>query len=215
MRHSSSPQGFTLIEMLTVMLVIAILAGLVLSVNGLVQTKAARARAEGEMKALSLGCESYKVDNGSYPRNADTDALDARANGNAGSTEYQKASKFLYTALSGDSNANGQLDSGEGTNYAADFFKPNVLSGTKDGSGRITAVNYIRDPFDNSYGYSTIGAKAEEDFLEKLRKSATPNSETRPSTLAGYNPTFDLWSTAGASTMGAPGDKAAKWVKNW
>ena len=51
-KSSFSRQAFTLIEMLTVMLVIAILAGIVLNVNGLVQTKAARARAEGEMKSI-------------------------------------------------------------------------------------------------------------------------------------------------------------------
>jgi prepilin-type N-terminal cleavage/methylation domain-containing protein len=59
MLRNSSPHGFTLIEMLTVMLVIAILAGIVLNVNGLVQNKAARSRAEAEMKSLSLSCENY------------------------------------------------------------------------------------------------------------------------------------------------------------
>ena len=42
---------------------------------------------------------------------------------------------------------------------------------------RRAAVTAIRDPFGNSYGYSTA-------------KARTPNHR-------GYNPTFDLWSTAG------------------
>jgi prepilin-type N-terminal cleavage/methylation domain-containing protein len=209
MRRTSSLRGFTLIEMLTVMLIIAILAGIVLSVNGLVQSKAARARAEGEIKSMSLSCENYKADNGSYPRSDDTDAIDARVNTNPTSAAYQQSSKYLYIALSGDANANGKLDEGEGKGYASDFFKPSVLNFNKDGSGAIVQVNYIKDPFDNSYGYSTKGAAAEEKFVEELRKDS---KATRPSTLEGFNPTFDLWSTAGA-TSGA--GLQAKWVKNW
>ncbi len=211
MIRSSSRHAFTLIEMLTVMLIIAILAGIVLSVNGLVQTKAARARADGEIKALSLACESFKVDYGTYPRNEDTDKLDPSdpaASANAASTEYQKASLYLYKAISGDANGNGKFDDGDGKSYASDFFKPSVLNSTKDGSGKITLVNYLKDPWDNSYGYSTIGAAAEEDFVEKLRKDP---KATRPANK-GYNPTFDLWSTGGSLSTTAI---QAKWVKNW
>ena len=206
MIRSSSVRGFTLIEMLTVMLIIAILAGIVLNVNGLVQTKAARARAEAEMKSLSLSCENYKADNGTVPRDDSTDLIDARVNTNP--AQYQVACRYLYIALSGDTNANGVFDKDEGKNYASDFFKPAVLNYNKDASGVITAVNYIKDPFDNSYGYSTKGAAAEEKFIEELRKKPTA---TRPSTPEGFNPTFDLWSTAG-STSGA---NQTKWVKNW
>jgi len=210
MIRSSSPRGFTLIEMLTVMLIIAILAGIVLGINGLVQTKAARARADGEIKAISLAAESFRVDNGAYPRNEATDLLDPSdaKSGNAASTVYQKASLQLYQALSGDVNNNGKFDDGDGKSYASDFFKPAVLNASKDGNGKITLVNFIKDPFDNSYGYSTIGAAAEEEFVEKLRKDP---KATRPASK-GYNPTFDLWSTGGSVSETAI---QAKWVKNW
>ena len=49
--------AFTLIEMLVVMVVIAILAGIVLSIASLVQTKAARSRAQAEINALAGGCD--------------------------------------------------------------------------------------------------------------------------------------------------------------
>lgn len=212
MLRSSSLRGFTLIEMLTVMLIIAILAGIILNVNGLVQTKAARARADGEIKALSLFCENYKTDTGSYPRNTNTDQLDAKVTGNPTSTDYQMASRYLYIALSGDTNANGRFDEGEGKNYAGEFFKPAVLNGNKDGSGAMSTINFIKDPFDNSYGYSTIGAKDEEDFQEKMRTTANTKGITRSGATHGFNPTFDLWSTAGAVGATPVPDK---WVKNW
>jgi prepilin-type N-terminal cleavage/methylation domain-containing protein len=212
MLRSSSLRGFTLIEMLTVMLIIAILAGIVLSINGLVQNKAARSRAEGEINALKLACENYKADNGTAPRSSETDLLDARVNGNPNSTAYQQASLFLYKALSGDLNANGKLDPEDTKSYASDLFKPSILNFNKDGDGKILQVNYIKDPFDNSYGYSTIGAKDEEDFVEAVRKSATPTKVSRPTEVHGFNPTFDLWSTGGTTTTTSG---QSKWVKNW
>jgi general secretion pathway protein G len=210
MFRPSNPRGFTLIEMLTVMLIIAILAGLVLSINGLVHAKAASARAEGEIKSLSLSAESYKADNGSYPRTEKTDALDPRTSLNPTTQDYQDASRDLYIALSGDTNTNGKLEDTEGKNYGADFFKPSVLSATKDGSGAIVTVNYIKDPYDNCYGYSTKGAKAEEAYATSLRSNP---KATRPTTTDGYNPTFDLWSTGGTTGSGSAGN--AKWIKNW
>ena len=206
--------GFTLIEMLTVMLIIAVLASLVLGVNSLVQSKAARSRAEGEIHTLAMGCENYKVDNGTYPRTSDTDALDPREDGNPVSSDgkYQAASKDLYKALSGDTNPPKDPDfKPDEKIYLPEFFKPNVLSAKKDGEGKIIEVKYIQDPFGQSYGYSTAGAEEEEKFLKDLRRDPTAKRESRS---RGFNSTFDLWSTGG-STKGSTAKEQAKWIKNW
>jgi len=62
-----SREAFTLIELLIVITIIGILAGLTLSTLGYVNKKAARSRAEAEVAALSSAIESYKLDYGSYP----------------------------------------------------------------------------------------------------------------------------------------------------
>ena len=59
--------GYTLIELLIVIAIIAILASLVLSAAGYVQKKGARSRAEAEIAAVGAALESYKADNGDYP----------------------------------------------------------------------------------------------------------------------------------------------------
>src|SRR5256884_9830878 len=93
--------AFTLIELIVVTTVIIILTGLVLSTVGYVQKKGARARAETEIAAMSAACESYKADNGTYPRNAmTTDTLDAR--GTINMPNYQAASQYLYGQTAGD-----------------------------------------------------------------------------------------------------------------
>ncbi|HET9856883.1 MAG TPA: hypothetical protein VFP99_03540, partial [Chthoniobacterales bacterium] len=98
-RDSSTPVGmtkklraFTIIELLVVISIIIILAGLILSTVGYVQKKGALARAEAEIAGMSAALESYKADNGIYPRQtATTDAADARAA--IDFTKYQAASQ--------------------------------------------------------------------------------------------------------------------------
>lgn len=207
MKRSPSRSAFTLIEMITVIAVIAILTGLVLSIAGLVQNKGTRAKAEAEIKALSAACEAYKADNGSYPQETATDSLDARA-ATAPAT-YQAACLVLYKALSGDIDLDGKLGgtAETGKAYVTDFFKPNRFNSSFKTSGKVA---FIVDPFGNSYGYSTAGLKAEQDFRTQL---ATDENATRPNTAKGYNSTFDLWSTGGAT--GSTDNDKAKWLKNW
>ena len=59
---SSSRAAFTLIEMLTVMAIIAILTSLVIATSGYVNNKAARTRAQGEITEMASQCESYRTD---------------------------------------------------------------------------------------------------------------------------------------------------------
>ena len=204
-------RAFTLIEMLVVMAVIAILAAILLNLNGLVQAKAARTRADGEIKALSTGCEAYKADNGSYPQGDNSDKLDPRTAGNPNTDDYRNASQFLYKKLSGDENVNERNEPNgtppESKSYLADFFTPQRLSVDPNKPvGSIGRVLYIKDPYGNPYGYSTIGLKAEQDFRADTTKPRTSGK--------GFNPTFDLWSTAGKTSLSDP-TTINVWVKNW
>jgi type II secretory pathway pseudopilin PulG len=186
-RHSSfSPRSaFTLIELIVVTAVIIILTGLVLSTVGYVQKKGARARAETEIAAMSAALESYKADNGIYPRNSDTDSLNAQTSGNP--ITYQAASLYLYNSLFGATSGSRSPNTGARSYFV---FKPNMLSP----DDQTLNVQYIRDPFRNSYGYSTIQA-------------ATGTG--------GYNPTFDLWSTSGLTTDPPTATVTQQWIKNW
>src|SRR6266478_1292565 len=190
--------AFTLIELIVVITVIVILTGLVLSTVGYARKIGARARAETEIAAISAACESYKADNGVYPRdptaNTATDMLNARTMGDPTTTLYNTASLVLYRALSGDRNLDRTVSAADknfnidGTTLSPPLnqlpqsyltFKPNMLSPVD----QTQNVQYIRDPFGNSYGYSTA-------------------YQYDPTT--GYNPTFDLWSTANYTPQTSP-----------
>jgi len=174
-------RGFTIVEVLVVMAIILVLAGLILATSSYVHNKGARSRAEAEIAAMSAAVENYKADNGVYPTD---NSVDAKTSLNP--SAYSAASLALYKTLSGDTD-NDANRSAEKTSYFA--FKPNQLYPPPlDSNGQPQKVDYIKDPFGYSYGYSTI-------------------YQSDPA--KGYNPTFDLWSTAGSTTS------AAGWIKNW
>jgi general secretion pathway protein G len=179
MRGSFRPRAaFTIIEILVVITIILVLAGLVLATSGYVHNKGARSRAEAEIAAISAALENYKADNGVYPSNADTNGLNAKSDFDATLAKYKSASLYLYGQLSGDQDFNR---SAESKSYFA--FKDNQLAP----ADQTQPVTFLKDPFGNSYGYSTAG---------------------QAGGAAGYNPTFDLWSTANSIDP-------AQWVKNW
>src|SRR5947208_4494037 len=90
--HRRRYTAFTLIELVVVVGIITILAGLVLSTVSYARKKGAFARAETEIAAMSAACENYKADNGIYPRDAaTTDALNAQNSGDPRASQYQNA----------------------------------------------------------------------------------------------------------------------------
>lgn len=186
-------RAFTILELMVVITIIIILAGLVLSISTYVQNKAARSRAEAEIAAMSAALESYRADNGIYPRdnttNQYTDTLDAKASSSFNATPspspnaYTNAAFYLFSELSG-LDASQQPIANKKSYFS---FKPQMLGHP---NGNTITVAYIRDPFGNSYGYSTAN---------------------QASSVKGYNPTFDMWSTANDIS----GNASARWVKNW
>ena len=85
--------GFTIVELMVVITIIAVLAGLVLSTAGYVQKKGATSRASGEIAAMAAALENYKADNGDYPLNSNSDnntaLLNALMPANGGKVYYE------------------------------------------------------------------------------------------------------------------------------
>ncbi|MHC5139954.1 MAG: type II secretion system protein, partial [Planctomycetota bacterium] len=64
-------QGFTIIELLTVMGVIAVLIGLMVPALALVKDYSKRIQQKAQFHGIDMGLEMYKTEFGSYPRSDD------------------------------------------------------------------------------------------------------------------------------------------------
>jgi len=123
--------GFTLIELMTVLAIIMILAGLIVAGAKYAMTKAGRSRAEAEIAAMENALENYKTDNGYYPLTTGTRPSSATA------AQFYGNSTFLYTVLAG------------GPGYPKTYmtFKPNQIQVPS-----VTITNIV-DPFGTPYNY--------------------------------------------------------------
>jgi prepilin-type N-terminal cleavage/methylation domain-containing protein len=188
--------SFTLVEMLTVMAIIAILSALMLfAANGVMQ-KAKRTRASSEIQGMSTALESYKTDNGNYPQASGLTTNNYTTDDGSTNVDnhYQISSEVLYQALSGQANFN---DTHQSTNKSYMAFKVTQLGNYTAIAGTASPNStYVRDPWNYSYGYSTGTAV------------------NYPYNGTGF---FDLWSTGGAlkSQWTTTPALTNAWISNW
>ena len=151
--------AFTILELLIVIAIIIILAGLILATSGYVQKKGARSRTEAEIAAISAALENYKADNGIYPRDPTRTQYSMHALTLTILTRDFEQSICIRFGLSisvqttdvGDLDGNLQPDS-MATRLT---FRSSQTCSAPTTPSAIRRQLHIRDPFGNSYGYST------------------------------------------------------------
>ena len=193
--------AFTLVELLTVMGIIAILAALVLYAAAGLMQQASRSRSKTEVVALSTALENYKTDNGIYPQNSLmlTTTPYTSTDGSVSGGLYWQSSQTLYSALSGQIN---YLDPPVAGVKSYMSFKINELGNTSTAANTPSApgsATYVRDPWNYSYGYST----------------GTVQGAAKPVYPYNGNGFFDLWSTGGTLTGSNPTAPMAVWIANF
>lgn len=149
-----SRAGFTLLELLVVITIIAILAGLVLNTAGYMQKKAARSRAEAEIAALAAALENYKADTGDYPTGTNGSAT--------GTTTPGTNNAFLRAALAPTTGkVYFEFPKGMGTNT-------NLMETNQP----------VLDPFGEGYGYMYPGSPSRSGttFFDLWTRAGGTNS---------------------------------------
>lgn len=186
MKTSSRPNraGFTLIELMAVITIIVILAGLVVGGLGYVNEKQARSKAQVQIQLLSKALEEYKLDFGYYPESGNT-------------TSGTGKSSILYTKLffEGYQASTGVADT---TGLRATRIYLPDLDPRYSKQGWVTTTTAtvptanlpVNDPWGFEYRYRTA-----------RQINGTANAAT-------INPDFDLWS-AGKDNASTPGSPAA------
>ena len=142
--------AFTLIELLAVITIIGILAGLTLGAAGAVRRHGATSTAKAEVAALQAACDRYYADYNAYPTtNSMPDpASSSDVNPSPGS-KYTTAGPSLFSSLFGTNQYNLPPSTKR-------YFEPKPVMV----SSATNANPYFVDPWGYAYGYNSDGTYA-------------------------------------------------------
>ncbi len=181
-------QGFSLIELLVVIMIIAILMGLTVVGTQYAMSKAAENRTRMQLKTLESGIEKFYNDRLEYPN------------------ESTSGSKILYSALTGDGITG--ITAGKPT-----FGTPN---GKREGAVELQWTLYLEELLSPGGNKSLQGWINNKDWSKPIidgfgesyeyRCQGTPPQGTK-------NTAYDLWSYGTDTTKSDANE--VKWVKNW
>ena len=138
-----SSVAFTLVEILAVITIIGILAGLTLGAAGAIRRHGATSTAKAEVVALQAACDRFYADNNSYPTNSGVNPSSSFA-----PTAYTGAGQALFTNLVGSTT----LSAAPTTKR---YLEPKPAMVYTNGT-----PNYFVDPWGYAYGYNSDGTNA-------------------------------------------------------
>ena len=152
LRPLREQSAFTLIELLAVITIIGILAGLTLGAAGAVRRHGATSTAKAEVAALQAACDRYYADCNAYPTTNSmpdpSSTLPADVNPST-SANYSTAGKVLFNSLFGTNQYNLPPSTKR-------YFEPKPAMV----SSATNANPYFIDPWGNAYGYNSNGTNA-------------------------------------------------------
>jgi general secretion pathway protein G len=196
--HHSRKAAFSLVEMLSVIAIIVILAGLVVFGVGFAKEKQARAQAQVQIALIEKALEAYKADMGKYPSTGNTPAANLKTPPIT-PTGTGTSDVFLYQALfkEGYDYTNTNPTPTTWTKAKKIYLPELDPRGNKQkwvtpvsSTATPPATSAVKDPWGNEYCYRSA-------------KDATGANNA-----ATNNPDFDLWSMGkdGLSDPSNPAD---------
>lgn len=175
-KRSTSP-SFTLIELMMVVAIIGLLAGILLAAAGGVRNQAARSQAKTEIAALETALGRFQLDNGYYP-----DSTSANPTQNQSPTIYQAGSQALFTNLMGRDRFSNAPSAG-----LKAYMDPKASMVFTKGS-----PNYFVDPWGYAYGYNwtnTTGSqftKSAPDLWSTAGQTGSGNQTNRSKWICNW-----------------------------
>lgn len=181
-------RGFSMIELLVVLGVIVLLAGMLIAALPGIQTKVNRNRVETFLAEIESGLSRYQIDNGIYPLNEPSGDRDK---------DGVKGSSVLYKHLSGDYDLDGKVDFEKNEKIYVQRLDYESNKEARDGRSRIIGGEYmVMDSYGDPVRYLAQPPKLKDEKDRKTR-----------------NPTYDLWSIAGQDPNSP--DSEAAYISNW
>jgi len=185
--------GFTLVELLVVIGIMVVLAGIMIAALPGIQARMSRQRIEVFVAELASGLSRYEIDHGIYPQNPG-------AGGNRDAAGIQGA-EVLYKHLSGDWDLDGSVDS--------------VADGAaEDQRVYVEKLAFEQNRDSRNPRAITAGGKflVVDAYGDPIRYIADPPN-LPPAQRTTINPTYDLWSLAGEDPTDP--DAQAAHITNW
>jgi len=186
------PRGFSLTELLVVIVIIIVLAGFTIGALPGIYSRINRANTEVFIEELESGLSRYQIEYGNYPLN-EPSGRDPQARESSGSL----GAAILYKALSGDPDGDGDINENEKVFVDRLAGRYNLTLKTK---------RTITDPGGN--GFVII-----DPFNSPIRYLAEkPNKKGEKLTM---NPTYDIWSIVDTNPGDLSDKNQSKYITNW
>ncbi len=215
-QKNQTQNAFTLVELVTVITIIALLFSLVVGSFTYADRYSKRAKTEVTIKAVRSGLENYMTEFGSYPLPKSADSTIEIAN----KLYVVGGAACLYQALSGD--GFDQIDgaTGQGTSNSDgnldDYENKNVM--LKDMPRELWSIN-------GDYYYMIDGFGHPLRYIKAAATVASVPGQAAPSRTTVNLGTYDIWSYAEdednltANSMesieGSIQEASRRWIKNW
>lgn len=195
--NASFHRGFSLVELLVVIMIIAILMGLTIIGTQYAMSKSNENKTRMQLKTLETGIEKYYTERLEYPNPS------------------VSGSKILYMALTGDGitgvdsygkpifgSPDGKLVAAEQARWPV-YLEELVPTGSKSkGIQGWLNINTATGAFKD------VNSPILDGFGESVQYKCTGKPPA-----GDRNTTYDLWSYGTDNTKSAAGE--VKWIKNW